>query len=849
MDLDECVVCKVFSSPKHLIIANIYRNYENLVKDQKIIQKLDELLNRFSDHDFLVMGDFNEKQICWERGNESASNPFGESLLEVTLSNGLEQIVDSNTRTVRADQEPSLLDLVFTSDIDTVSRIFQDTPISDHNLIVVDLILNLVPDDLIKSRKLNYRKADWIGIRSFLKSIDWTKLFQGELDNDLHKLIAIKDEAESQFIPLTSPIKLKARLPRHLEKLSRKKKCLWQKIQCLRKFNSHSEPIFAQYKSCTSELRRQLRHFDMQKEEQLLSSLKSNPKHFHSHVKKVIGKDREKIRIKIRDKFVSDEEACEEFSKTFRSVYEMSSNLVWNEQQPVFEKFWKDEDLLDILKTLNVNKSPGSDGFSPIFVKSCAEELIVPLNHLFKLSLVDGKLASDWLIGKIIPIHKSGSKFSTNNYRPITLVSLICKILEKLIRKEIETQLDLLGHRFAQQHGFVRRRNTFTNLITTYGQINSWIRDGESVDMIFYDFSKAFDKMVHSKLVAKLKHIGISALIRRWIFAFLTSRQSRVTLNGKFSNFFQVTSGAPQGSTLGPLLFRIFCTDLLDGTMTEGTIFADDLKTFHRISKLPRSVGDSELQLTINKIRDWSTKWSLPLNQEKCVHIQFGKSDSNNYHLFGTPIKKVFEHRDLGLKVNSQLSWSSHISQVVSCGLRRVGLLRHVFKNLDIKSFKLLYKTYVRPLLEVNSSIWSPFLKKDIERLETVQKRAIRMVNCLRGQQLSYDDKLRILDLPSLQKRRRRGDLIETFKILRGFYDVDANGLFKFGSEFVDRRTRTNHNYKLARYKANLDRDLHFFTRRIVNDWNNLSSNTVDASTVDTFKSRLDNELFLKTML
>lgn len=674
-------------------------------------------------------------------------------------------------------------------------------------------------------------------------------MFEGDLDVDFQRLVAIKDEAESQFIPLTTTIKTQTRLPRVLEKLSRAKRHLWQKIQCLRKFNMHSEVIFSKYKLANSELRRQIRTFEIEKEDKLFKSLKSNPKQFHSHIKNVIGKGRDKIRIKVGDEFVSDESACEEFAKTFQSVYEMSSNLSWDEENPTFEKFWKDEDLLQILKTLDVNKSQGSDGFSPIFLQSCANELIVPLNHLFKLSLSNGKLASKWLLGKIIPIHKSGSKFSANNYRPITLVSLVCKILEKLIRIEIEKQLESLGHRFTHQHGFVRRRNTFTNLISTYGKINSWIRVGKTVDMIFYDFSKAFDKLVHSKLVAKLKDVGISPLIRRWIFAFLSHRQSQVSLNNKFSAFFKVTSGAPQGSTLGPLLFRIFCIDLLDGTISDGTIFADDLKSFDCVPEPQDAINANPLQLTANRINCWSSEWSLPLNHEKCVHMHFGSDVSNTYRIDGKPIRKVLEHRDLGVTVNNQLSWSSHISQVANCGLRRVGLLRHVFKNVNIKHFKLLYKTYVRPLVEVNSSIWSPFLIKDIDRLEAVQRSAVRMVNCLRGQQFSYEEKLQILNLPTLQKRRRRGDLIETFKIMKGFYDVEASELFRFGSEFVDPRTRSNHGFKLARYKTSLERDLNFFTRRVIDDWNNLSSNTVDAPTVDMFKSKLDNELFMRNML
>ena len=300
---------------------------------------------------------------------------------------------------------------------------------------------------------------------------------------------------------------------------------------------------------------------------------------------------------------------------------------------------------------------------------------------------------------------------------------------------------------------------------------------GGSVDLIYMDFQKAFDKVPHRRLMTKLRSYGITGMIYRWIDAFLTNRTQRVAVNGKFSKWIEVWTGIPQGSVLGPLLFVIFINDLPDAVRSTVFLYADDTKIYREIT----NKDDSDtLQQDLNTLQKWSDTWLLKFPPKKCktMSISSRNQDHNmNYNMRDgaevIELETVLEEKDLGVVTDQHLRFENHIQQKINTANKMMGMIRRTFQHLSIETFRWLFKAMVRPHIEYAQSVWSPQRKIDITVLENVQRRATKMIPGFKD--ISYPERLKKLDLPTLSYRRIRGDMIEVFKMVHGTYDEDAS--------------------------------------------------------------------------
>ena len=356
------------------------------------------------------------------------------------------------------------------------------------------------------------------------------------------------------------------------------------------------------------------------------------------------------------------------------------------------------------------------------------------------------------------------------------------------------------------------------------------------------DFEKAFDKIPHRRLVSKLKSYGINNNVLNWIEAFLYKRTFNIRINGIYSEPFPVLSGVPQGSVLGPLLFVIFINDLSEIFChnNELFLFADDGKLFRYINNVNDSMS---LQKSCQDFYDWAEKSLMKLNIDKCKVISISRSSTvAHQYSYGfdttngdfVELEHVSVIQDLGVTVDGNLSFVSHIAEKVGKAYQMLGIINRNFKQLDKTSFMLLYKSLIRSSLEYCQSVWSPSKVSDICSLEKVQKRATKMVvNC---KKLSYLERLKFLRLPTLKFRRIRGDMIEVYKILNNKYDDQVVPKF---SRNVSERTRGNSlKLNVERCKYNLRK--FSFSVRIVNIWNSLPDSVVTAESVNMFKNGLD---------
>ena len=487
------------------------------------------------------------------------------------------------------------------------------------------------------------------------------------------------------------------------------------------------------------------------------------------------------------------------------------------------------------IKAMKDNKSPGVDGIPPKLLMETVEQISIPLARVFNLSLKEGVVPFEWKEANIIPLFKKGSRNKSENYRPVSLTSVICKLLERLIKDHMVEFL--VKHKLlnSSQHGFLKARSCLTNMLCFLEEITKWIDVGSPVDIIYLDFQKAFDKVPHQRLLLKLKAHGIGDSITDWIEQWLTDRRQRVVVDGEVSNWKSVLSGVPQGSVLGPILFLIYINDLDDSITSNVLKFADDTKLFRKVN----TDGDKQhLQNDLDRLVKWSEKWQMLFNFGKCKCLHTGHRNLNvNYKMGDTVLGTTVKEKDLGVTISADMKVSEQCGIAASKGNQILGLIR---RNITYKGKKLiipLYKAIVRPHLEYCIQAWRPYRKKDIDTLERIQRRATKMIPELRD--LSYEERLKECGLTTLETRRLRGDQIEVFKILNGYENIDRNMFFSLKK---DSRTR-GHEVKLVKDQCRLDIRKHSFSQRTINEWNKLSTDCVTASSVNMFKNKVDTYL------
>ena len=579
---------------------------------------------------------------------------------------------------------------------------------------------------------------------------------------------------------------------------------------------------------------------------------KTNPKKFWKYIK-LKTKNNNKIgSIKYinatgEDKIaVTDEEKCNAFVNYFTSVFTNEPNF--NEEAATFKTFTNTMEEFDIskdtvllkLNNLKIDKSPGYDNIHPRILYEIRNEIFEPLTNLFNLSLSKGILPSDWKLSSVTALFKKGSKSLINNYRPVSLTSIACKILELIIVDKIINYLISSNIISNKQFGFIKGRLTSIQLLNLLDKwTNHLDNNREGVDIIYKDFEKAFDKVPHKRLIFKLKKYGICNTVINWIKSYLKNRKHRVKINNKYSEWKEVTSGIPQGSVLGPILFIIYINDLPE-ICPEGVdlnLFVDDAK----MSKTLVSLDDkTQLQLALNETVNWFKEWLLSLNINKCVALNLKMIDSpNNDYFIDTDsgnykLQNVKLTKDLGVIIDNQLTFNEHIAEKIKKANCMLGLIKRNFRYLDEYTFILLYKSLVRSQLEYASSVWSPYKKGLIDEIESMQRRATKLIPKLKN--LTYIERLKFLKLSTLKYRRYRGDMIETYKILTNKYDKSVTPTL----DLIDTNRTRGNNLKLKFKRANHDFRKYSFFVRVPKIWNSLNNNVVCYKDIKSFKINLD---------
>ena len=377
--------------------------------------------------------------------------------------------------------------------------------------------------------------------------------------------------------------------------------------------------------------------------------------------------------------------------------------------------------------------------------------------------------------------------------------------MEAIIRDHVLKFLTANQLLSEKQYGFMKGRSTVTQLLKVMDDWTRWLENGGQIDVVYTDLEKAFDKVPHKMLIAKLKTLKLSESVIKWIESFLMNRRQRVKINDSMSRWTPVVSGIPQGTVLGPLLFIIYINDIVSFCQSGSHLFlyADDAKIFRYIEN---ENDYFKLQADIHDIVRWINKALLKLNINKCKIVSFGRNVSDyEYEIDNIKLERLKSIKDLGVMFDEKLKFDLHIKEKSAKANSILGVIKRNFQNFTQSAGILLYKSMVRSHLEYAVQVWSPYRKGDIDTLEKVQMRATKLI--CKNKNLSYEERLRLLNLPTLKFRRHRGDMIELYKIVHGMYDVSTTVNLSFRGLS---RTR-GHCFKLYPQHVKYDVRKYFF--------------------------------------
>ena len=466
------------------------------------------------------------------------------------------------------------------------------------------------------------------------------------------------------------------------------------------------------------------------------------------------------------------------FYEQFSESSSYNINFDWSKDAD-FEIDFCHQRVRHLLSRINSNKACGPDGIHGKILKNCAVSLAYPLSIMYKISYNTGCIPKDWKVANIVPVHKKGSKNNIENYRPISLTSLVMKIFERILKDEILLRTSaMLDNR---QHGFLSKKSCTTNMAGFCDSLALSLDDCTRTDVVYFDFSKAFDSVNHDLILQKLKNIyKIDGRLLKFIASYLSGREQCVVIGNKTSTSKPVLSGVPQGSILGPILFVLFINDLPNG-LSPGTnlaLYADDTKIWRIIN----SESDHDtLQRDITYLNDWARQNMMNFHPQKCKVVSVAHREppllgilpniQYYYSLGECLLDYVDSEKDLGVDINKKLNFGDQCTRLLSKANQQFGLTRRTcyFVN-DVKRRRVLFLSLIRSQFEHCSPIWRPTGKSMLDKFENFQKRCVKWI--LSEEFIGYKSaavylkKCRQVNILPMEKRFDLNDLLFFHKVI-----------------------------------------------------------------------------------
>jgi len=789
----------------------------------------------------ILTGDFNFPNILWNSSSDFPSPISGGNFIETLDCFALEQQIHDSTRYSATCN--NILDLLITNYCNHLTNIKVGEPISDHNVILFGISINRQNNNTQFKRVLMYNKANFEQIRSEInnfahtfnqvksqQSVDenWF-MFKNLIHNTVHSHVPVK------YVKCFR----KSWVTRSDKRLINKRNRLAGKSNATG--TVHDREIFCKFRNLVNN---KLKNSHKNHVNKLIENIPNNPKAFYRYTKsKRIDNNDIPLLLDGVNNVTEDKPKANLLNSYFASVFNRTKFNLSNLQLPdsftaISDLFVSENGVLNLLSKIDIKKSIGPDEIPSRILLEARKEICPILTFIFNQSLVSGSLPQDWLSANVHPLHKKGARTLPENYRPISLTCICCKLLEHIVHSHISNHLSRLNILDPNQHGFLKNRSCTTQLISALNDFSCFIDKKTPAILAVFDFSKAFDSVPHDLLIAKLKHYGINGAISKWIAAFLNDRKQRVAINGATSEWLPVASGVPQGSVLGPLLFLLFINDISQNISSTVRLFADDLIMYRVIHD---SSSQGNFQQDIDKLLGWAKRWGMSFNTKKCNVVNISRSKEKNTHKFymgDFELKYVDIFTYLGVQIGSDLNWNHHVNSNYN---KAIKTLNFVKRNISICSQKyrsLAYTSLVRPHLEYASAAWDPHFVKHTSMLEKVQNNAARFACNAYSRGTSVSALKTSLNWPLLETRRKVSRLTEFYKVVSGSSPIPNTCLSK---PALNTRAAADSKY-MNLYSRTDVRKFSFFPRS-VRDWNELPVEVRLSPSVDIFKFRVNEFL------
>lgn len=767
--------------------------------------------DRSSKYPLVALGDFNLPDIDWSNGvgkvrDSSKRHLFHQEALDMFDTFNMAQLVHGPTH-----KKGNTLDLIFIETVlfDSLKFDCSILPgLSDHEMILLETSVTNLPSAHLKhtqdpSRILyNFKKANFEEIGGL-----FSNLFQ-QINKD-----SCLAETKWELFKSTTLFSLKNYVPTLLPRPGGRPWMTRSLLRTIRR-RDRAYKTSKQYPTMQNVL-----NLDTLKKSVKIEVNKAKTSFIECHITREMhnGNTKPLFNLISKSRGQSNHIGCLEntlpehiadtFAEFFSTVFNDNTHPIpdFTLQDPPSHSMpgilITEEGVTALIKNLDMRKSTGPDGISSYCLREFSSSIpgfLQCLTTIMQASLDQGSMPEDWRLASVVPIFKSGRRDLPHNYRPISLTSITSKMIEHIIVSSMWQHIDKYNLINNNQHGFRKRFSTTTQLLDVIHQATKALAEQQTYHLVSFDFAKAFDKVPHHLLIHKIKSYKFDVKVINWIEIWLSDRNARVEVNNTRSQTFKITSGVPQGSVLGPLLFLLFINDIpLCVNSSSCRLYADDTLLGMDITHS----GESSLQNNVNALYEWSLKWGMTFNASKCVHMQLGKDrPSFTLYMNGSAIPQSNSVKYLGVYIQSDLKWHHHTLEITKKSNKALGLITRCLFNASSDTKMISFNTIVRPILEYASPVWSPYNKGLIAKLETVQRRAVKwayrlatlesITNCMEENSIA-------------QLADRRKELDEKFikKIEFGLYDVNINDYVSFNNSHFTRHGAINPHYRLDQFK------------------------------------------------
>ena len=828
-------LCVVYRPP-----ANVNDPFWDLLQDNiNLVQELDGAK-------IVLVGDL----------NADPRTPHGKKLIALTENNNLSIHIKEPTRVTAQTQ--TILDQFITNIPHMVTSVTVSPPVSNNDHCTIALQLKFhTPKAKSYSRIMwDYKNANFDIFRNAIADCNWQECF-GTAD-DVNTVTSAWTAKLLELAKSTIPNKQvivrihdKPWYNNILRQLRRRKDRLFKKAKCL-----DNVQAWERYKNARNEYFNTIsaakKEFDESKYQYLVNENNSSKK-WWTLIKQVQKSNELNDSIPPLDVggniVTDDKEKANTFNRYFQKASLLDTSNASIPENVLFfdaglsEIYVTLDDVIDQIKSLDTSKSYGPDLISPKLLKEGGIPLAQSICDLFNMSLRLCKVPQQWKMANIVPIHKKDEKNNVENYRPVSLLSTVGKVMERVIFKYT---YNFFRDNFVisvNQSGFLPGKSTVTQLLEVYNEFCKAVDEGKEIRVIFLDISKAFDRVWHEGLLFKLKRCGIHGKLLDWFKDYLKDRLQRVVINGQFSEWVKILAGVPQGSVLGPLLFLIYIDDIVHAvTFSKIRLFADDTCLFLEVDDRVNTAN--LINSDLRDIGNWSHQWLVNFSPRKTKSLIISnKTDAHHnpqVRLFDQFIEEVDSHMYLGLRFSSNLRWKRHIHEISQSARKKLNAMIPLKYKLDKKSLDIMYRSFVLPTMEYANVVWGGSYDSDIMKLESIQIDALRLITgaTARSNIVNLYEEVNYHDI---RTRIDNASLIVMYKVVN---EIAPSYL----CNLIERLTE-NQPYNLRHQKelkvpfCRLDSYKRSFFPRVIDQWNNLQNDVKSCNSLEEFRNKLKPKL------